>query len=153
MNSKKKNAIILVIYFLCLIFYIFGIVKLYKFLFNLHYYFLFVTIPILFLFVTLCITTIFKIIFSICEMTFGVKTDEDVKDFLISANEYTTRICKYVLIGIFMALLFSLMVLDIILCVNKGKYVLLSLSIVVWILLYYLLFTSIVKLIKREIRI
>ena len=147
MNSKKKNAIILVIYFLCLIFYIFGIVKLYKFLFNLHYYFLFVTIPILFLFVTLCITTIFKIIFSICEMTFGVK------DFLISANEYTTRICKYVLIGIFMALLFSLMVLDIILCVNKGKYVLLSLSIVVWILLYYLLFTSIVKLIKREIRI
>ena len=153
MNSKSKNILVIVIYLLCLVFYVFGVIKLYQLLFNLHYYFLFVTIPILFLLVTLGITTIFKLIFTLCEISFVKKADDDVKDFFIAADEYTTRICKYVLIGIFMTLLFSLMVLDIILCVNKSKYILLSISIVIWILLYYLLFTSVVKLIKKEIRI
>lgn len=153
MKNKSKNIVNLIIYVLCMAFYIFGMVILYKMLFDLYYYFLFVTIPILFLFLTLALTTLFNIIINIIEININSRTDDEVIDHLNAFKEYVHRICKYVLIGIFMTLLTSLMLLDIVLCVNKSKYILLSISIVVWILLYYLLFTSIVKLIKKEIRI
>ena len=63
------------------------------------------------------------------------------------------NICNYTLIGIFTALLTSVMILDIILCVVFEKYVLVALSIVIWVLLYYMLFTEVIKMIKKEIRL
>ena len=63
----------------------------------------------------------------------------------------SNQIYKYTLIGIFIALITSVMILDIMLCVTFENYFLLTISIVIWILLYYLIFRIIVGVIKKEI--
>ncbi len=125
----------------------------YKLLIELHYFYLFVTIPMLFLSITIvfeCIIRLFLLIFS---LLFGQNGNDEVNDYIENVIKKVGNLTKYVLIGIFAALLFSIMVLDIVLCVFYEKYVLVALSIVVWIMLYYALFRVIVKLIKKEIRL
>ncbi len=153
MNLEKHRGLSLIIYLLSNVFYIIGIFIIYKFLFNLHYYYLFVTIPTLFLFITLTIVNFIKIILVIISSIFGRNDNSEVNNSLNRCLAYLNRTCKYVLIGIFTALLTSIMVLDVIFCVRKEMYLLLSLSIVVWILLYYILFRVIVKMIRKEIRL
>ena len=153
MNLEKHKGLSLFVYILSNIFYIFGIAILYKLLFRLYYYYLFVIIPTLFLLTTLTIVNFIKIIFVISSMIFSRNDNSEVNNTLKKGYAYINRTCKYVLIGIFAALLTSIMILDIILCVRKGMYILVSISIVIWILLYYILFQVIVKMIKKEIRL
>ena len=61
------------------------------------------------------------------------------------------QLYKYTLIGIFIALLTTVMILDIIVCVTFEKFNLLAISIVIWILLYYSIFYIIVKIVKKQI--
>ena len=64
--------------------------------------------------------------------------------------ETVNRITKYSLIGLFLTFLTSVMILDIILCINKEKYTLVAISIVVWVLLHTLLFKNIIELVRSE---
>lgn len=153
MNLEKHKGFSLFIYILSNIFYIIGIVIVYKLLLKLNYYYLFVTIPTLFLLTTLTIVNFIKIFFVIISMIFSRNDNSEVNNTLKKGYAFINRTCKYVLIGIFAALLTSIMILDIILCIHKEMYILVSLSIVVWILLYYILFRVIVKMIKKEIRL
>lgn len=125
----------------------------YKLLVKLNYYYLFVTIPMLFLSGTVILQCIIKLLLIIVSLIFGRNDNNEVNEFIERTIKKVNNLTKYVLIGIFAALLFSIMVLDIIICVLYEKYVLVALSIVVWILLYYILFRVIVKMIRKEIRL
>jgi uncharacterized protein YacL len=61
------------------------------------------------------------------------------------------QLYKYTLIGIFIALLTAVMILDIIVCVTFEKFNLLAISIVIWILLYYSIFYVLIKIAKKQI--
>lgn len=125
----------------------------YKLLVELHYYYLFITIPMLLLSLTIITQCIIRLLLLIVSLIFGRNDNDEVNDFIENSIKKVGNLTKYILIGIFAALLFSIMVLDIILCVFYEKYVLVALSIVVWILLYYILFRVIVKMIRKEIRL
>ncbi len=153
MNLEKNSILRLITYIASIVFYLVGIVAIYKFLFDLHYYYLFVTIPLLFLLVTLLIVNFIKMICTIISMIFGRNDNSEVNNSIKNILTYVNRICKYILIGIFAALLTSIMALDIIICIHKSLYILVSLSIVVWILLYYILFRVVVKMIRKEIKL
>ena len=125
----------------------------YQTLVEIQYYYLFIIIPMLFLSLTLIIECLIRLLLLIVSLIFGRNGNEEINDFIENSIKQVNRLTKYVLIGIFAALLFSIMVLDIILCVFHEKYTLVALSIVVWILLYYVLFRVIVKMIKKEIKL
>ena len=125
----------------------------YKLLIQLHYYYLFITIPMLFLSLTVIVECIIRLLLIIVSLIFGRNDNDEVNEFIENSIKKVSNLTKYVLIGIFATLLFSIMVLDITLCVFYEKYVLVALSIVIWILLYYILFRVIVKMIRKEIRL
>ncbi len=153
MDLEKHRGLSLFIYIISIAFYVAGIFIIYKFLLELHFYYLFITIPLLFLLATLSIVNFIKSIFVIISMIFGRNDNSEVNNGLKKCFAFINRTCKYVLIGIFTALLTSIMILDVILCIHKSLYILVSLSIVVWLLLYYILFRVVVKMIKKEIRL
>jgi ABC-type transport system involved in Fe-S cluster assembly fused permease/ATPase subunit len=107
----------------------------------------------LFLSLTIVLECIIKLLLVIVSLIFGRNDNDEVNEFIEKGIKGVSNLTKYVLIGIFAALLFSLMVLDIIICVFYEKYILVALSIVIWILLYYILFRVIVKMIRKEIRL
>lgn len=86
-------------------------------------------------------------------MVFGRNDNNEVSDYIDKLIKSTNQLCKYILIAIFTSLLTSVMILDIIYCLNKEKYTFIAFSIVIWILLYYFLFNYIVKMIRKQIRI
>ena len=86
-------------------------------------------------------------------MIFGRNGNDETIIFIEKAIDFINRITKYTLIGIFTTLLFSIMVLDIIMCVNDANYSLLIISSIIWIVLFYSLLKVIVKMIKKEIRL
>ena len=95
----------------------------------------------LFLFITITLENIIIMFFQISKLIFGRNDNTEISEFIDNAIKKVKNICNYTLIGIFTALLTSVMILDIILCVVFEKYVLVALSIVIWVLLYYMLFT------------
>lgn len=125
----------------------------YELILKLHYFYLFITIPMLFLFITITLENIIIMFFQISKLIFGRNDNTEVSDFIEKSIKKVKSISKYTLIGVFTALLTSVMILDIILCVVFEKYILVALSIVIWVLLYYMLFTEVIKMIKREIRL
>ena len=125
----------------------------YELILRLHYFYLFITIPMLFLFITITLENIIIMFFQISKLIFGRNDNTEVSDFIEKSIKKVKSISKYTLIGVFTALLTSVMILDIILCVVIEKYILVALSIVIWVLLYYMLFTEVIKMIKREIRL
>lgn len=153
MILKRNKIINITSYTISIIFYLMISLVLYSLLSKLHYYYLFITIPMLFMFVTLTLTNIIKIILTIVSMVFGRNGNDEVLDFIDKKIIGTNRLCKYMLIGIFLTLLFSIMVLDIVYCIFKEEYTFVALSIVVWILLFYLILRIIIKIIKEEIKL
>ena len=125
----------------------------YDLILRLHYFYLFITIPMLFLFITITLENIIIMFFQISKIIFGRNDNTEVSEFIEKSIRKVKNISKYVLIGVFTALLTSVMILDIILCVVFEKYILVALSIVIWVLLYYMLFTEVIKMIKKEIRL
>ena len=113
----------------------------YEIILIIHYLYLFITIKILFLFITITLENIIIMFFQISKLIFGRNDNTEVSDFIEKSIKKVKSISKYTLIGVFTALLTSVMILDIILCVVFEKYILVALSIVIWVLLYYMLFT------------
>lgn len=153
MEIKRGKVITITSYIISIIFYLIILITCYKSLVNLHYYYLFITIPILFLFFSLIVANFIKIFLVSVSLLFDKNENDEIEERIDNLIKDTNRTLKYVLIGIFIALLTSIMVLDIIYCISKEKYELTAISIVIWILLYYIIFTKIVKMIKKQIRI
>ena len=82
---------------------------------------------------------------TIISMVFGRNGNEETIIFIAKAIDFINRITKYTLIGIFTTLLSSIMILDIIMCVNDGNYSLLIISSIIWIVLFYSILKVIVK--------
>lgn len=83
-------------------------------------------------------------------MVFGRNGNDEVNEKADKVLRSVTKITRYSLIALFLAFLSSIMILDIVLCINKEKYVLVAISIVVWVLLHTLLFKNIIDLIRSE---
>ncbi len=150
---KRDKLLNITSYIISIVIYVALAFLIYRMLVVVNYYYLFAIIPLLFMFCTLTLTNIIKLILTLVSMIFGQNGNDEVLDFIDKRIEGTNRLCKYTLIGIFLTLLFSIMLLDIIYCIYKEKYTFVALSIVIWILLFYLLFRIIVKIIKKEIKI
>ncbi len=153
MELKRNKIINITFYIISIILYLTISIILYKLLVTLHYFYLFITIPMLFLFSTLCLTNITKTMLTLVSMMFGKNGNEEVIEYIDNKIIGTNRLCKYTLIGIFLTLLLSVMLLDVIYCINKEEYTFLAISIVIWILLFYILFNIIIKMIKKEIKL
>lgn len=153
MEFKRNKLISITTSIVCITIFLIGFLVFNQLLIILNYYYLFVTIPMLFLLGTLVLENIIILFLNITSLVFGRNDNDDVNEFIEKAIKKIKNISKYVLIGVFTALLSSVMILDIILCVIFEKYILVAISIVVWILLYYILFSVIVKMIRKEIRL
>lgn len=153
MDLKRNKILRVTFYIISITFYSLLSLIAYKLLLESNYYNLLIIIPLFLLLITLIISNVIKLLLTIISMLFGRNDNTEVNDFI--ANKITTinRLSKYVLIAIFITLLTSVMILDIIICVNEAKYELLSISIVIWILSYHALFKIIVKIIRKEIRL
>lgn len=153
MNFKRNKLLSITLNIVIITIFLLAFVINTQLLLELKYYYLFVTIPMLFLCLTMIISSIIKLLLVISSLIFGRHDNDEVNEYIEKIINKINDLTKYVLIGIFTTLLTSVMVLDIILCVLNEKYLLVALSIVVWILLYYILFRQIVKLIRKEIRL
>ena len=153
MELKRNKILNITFYIISIIFYTIISYFIYKLLVAVSYYYLFILIPLLFLFCTLNIINIVKMLLTIVQMVFGRNDNNEVSEYIDKLIKSTNQLCKYFLIAIFTSLLTSVMILDIIYCLNKEKYTFIAFSIVIWILLYYFLFNYIVKMIRKQIRI
>ena len=151
MNFKRNKLLSITLNIVIITIFLLAFVINTQLLLELKYYYLFVTIPMLFLCLTMIISSVIKLLLVISSLIFGRHDNDEVNEYIEKIINKINDLTKYVLIGIFTTLLTSVMVLDIILCVLNEKYLLVALSIVVWILLYYILFRQIVKLIRKEI--
>lgn len=153
MNFKRNKLLSITLNIVIITIFLLAFVINTQLLLELKYYYLFVTIPMLFLCLTMIISSVIKLLLVISSLIFGRHDNDEVNEYIEKIINKINDLTKYVLIGIFTTLLTSVMILDIILCVLNEKYLLVALSIVVWILLYYILFRQIVKLIRKEIRL
>ena len=124
---------------------------LYKLLLITNIYYLFIVIPILFMSVSTGLLNLIKLILTIVIFIFDRNDNDEVPNFINKVIYNLNQLYKYILIGIFLTLLTTVMILDIILCITFEQYVLLSISIVIWILLYYLIFHIIIAIVKKRI--
>lgn len=153
MNFKRNKLLSITLNIVIITIFLLTFVINTQLLLELKYYYLFVTIPMLFLCLTMIISSVIKLLLVISSLIFGRHDNDEVNEYIEIIINKINDLTKYVLIGIFTTLLTSVMVLDIILCVLNEKYLLVALSIVVWILLYYILFRQIIKVIRKEIRL
>ena len=147
---KRSKALMMTFYVVCILLYCLTTAICYKLMISIRPYFLFIIIPLLLLFLILFLSTFSKMCLIILSSVFGKNGNDEVNDgadkALIQINKFT----KYSLIALFITFLTTVMILDIILCVNKESYTLLAISIVVWILLHTLIFREIIILIRNE---
>jgi hypothetical protein len=150
--SYKRNTLKLITSYIATI-TIFFVLSIYftRLLLIANKYYLFIVIPILFMSITIGFINLIKLILTIISLIFGRNDNEEIPKFINRVIYNVNQIYKYTLIGIFIALITSVMILDIMLCVTFENYFLLTISIVIWILLYYLIFRIIVGVIKKEI--
>ena len=85
-------------------------------------------------------------------LIYGKNGNSDTSDKIEDMVASTNQTCKYILIAIFVTLLSSIVILDTAFCIFKEKYTFLGISIVVWIILYYILFKNIIEMIRKEIK-
>ena len=150
--SNKRNTLKLITSYIATI-TIFFVLSIYftRLLLIANKYYLFIVIPILFMSITIGFINLIKLILTIISLIFGRNDNEEIPKFINRVIYNVNQIYKYTLIGIFIALITSVMILDIMLCVTFENYFLLTISIVIWILLYYVIFRIIVGVIKKEI--
>ena len=150
MDVSRNKLLSITFYTVCIIAYVFVSFVFYNSLFKLNYYLLIITIPALLLFLSLAISSTMKLLIIVFSMIFGRNDNDEVLEYTTALMNFVNRIERYVLFGIFLAFLSSIMIFDIILCAKKEQYTLVSVSIVVWIILHYLLFKNIITLVKNE---
>ena len=126
-------------------------VYLYNLLITTNKYYLFIVIPILFMSLSTGLLNLLKLILTIVSFIFDRNDNDEVIKLISKVIRGLNQFYKYILIAIFISLLTTVMILDVILCVTYQQYILLAISIVIWIMLYYIIFYIIVSAIKRRI--
>lgn len=152
MEFRRNKILLITTYAICFLLYLIASIITYNSIFVLNHYYLFITIPVSILFITLTIHNFIKMILIIVSLIYGKNGNSDTSDKIEEMITGTNQTCKYILIAIFVALLSSTVILDTAFCITKEKYTFLGISIVIWILLYYLLFKNIIEMIKKEIK-
>ena len=147
---KRNKTVLMTFYVVSIIIYCLVAAIFYRFLLLAKPYFLFVLIPCLLLFTLLFLSSFSKLIVIVVSMVFGRNGNDEVNEKADDIVILINKITKYSLIGLFLTFLTSIMILDIILCINKEKYTLVAISIVVWVLLHTLLFKNIIDLVRSE---
>ena len=147
---KRNKAVLMTFYVVSIIIYCLVAAIFYRFILLAKPYFLLVLIPCMLLFTILFLSSFIKLIIIVISMVFGRNGNDEVNVGADKVLKTVNKITRYSLIGLFLTFLTSIMILDIILCVNKEKYTLVAISIVVWILLHTLLFKNIIELIRSE---
>ena len=147
---KRNSLLAMTFYIICICLYLVVAVICYKLMINTKAYYLFVLIPVMVLFFILFLSTISKLFLILTSMIFGRNDNDEVNDKTDILIFNVNKITKYALFGLFLSFLSSIMVLDVILCIKKEQYVLVAISIVVWVLLHTLLFKNIIDLIRSE---
>ena len=109
-------------------------------------YYVVLLIPMLILFLILTVSLNIKIVLSIIELIFGQNDNDEVTDKLNSYRRNINNIVEYSLMILFAILLVIIMILDILLCIKKKKYILLGVSILIWLALIY----SLLKVLLRK---
>lgn len=151
MTSKRHKLKLVTGYIAVItIFFVLSIV-LYNLLLTVNKYYLFIVLPILFLSISTTLFNLLKLIFTIVSFAFCKNDNDEVLKSINKRIYEINQLYKYTLIGIFIALLTTVMILDIIVCVTFEEYTLLAISIVVWILLYYSIFYVIIKIVRKQI--
>ena len=150
MDMSRNKLLSVTFYIICILAYVFASYVSYNLLFELNYYLLILTIPSLLLFLSLAVSSTMKLLIIVFSMIFGQNDNTEVNEYSAALINYINRIERYVLFGLFLAFLSSIMIYDIILCAKKEQYTLISFSIVIWIFLHYLLFKNIINLVKNE---
>lgn len=149
MELSRNKLMTITMYIVSIIVYLPSSLVLYNMLLNVEYYYLLVLIPMFLLLCTLCFSTIIKTILTLTAIIFGRYDNNEIIIFIEQKIKGINKICRYIFIGLFISLLFAVMVLDIIYCINKEKYVFIAISIVIWILLFYCLFSIVLKIAKK----
>ena len=151
MNSKRHKFKLITGYIAVItIFFVLSIIF-YNLLLTTNKYYLFIVIPLLFLSISTSLFNLLKLLFTIVSFMFSKNVNDEVLKSINKRIYEINQLYKYTLIGIFIALLTTVMILDIIVCVTFEKFNLLAISIVIWILLYYSIFYIIVKIVKKQI--
>ena len=137
MNSKRHKFKLITGYIAVItIFFVLSIIF-YNLLLTTNKYYLFIVIPLLFLSISTSLFNLLKLLFTIVSFMFSKNDNDEVLKSINKRIYEINQLYKYTLIGIFIALLTTVMILDIIVCVTFEKFNLLAISIVIWILLYY----------------
>ncbi len=123
----------------------------YRLLLVTHKYYIFTILPILFLSISVSLFNLLKLLLTIISFVFGRNDNDEIVKTMNKRIYDVNQLYKYTLIGIFVSLLTTVMILDVILCVTFEQFNLLAISIVIWILLYYLVFYVIIKIVKKQI--
>ena len=153
MTSKRHKFKLLTGYIAVItIFFILSIIF-YNLLLTANKYYLFIIVPLLFLSISTSLFNLLKLLFTIVSFAFSKNDNDEVLKVINKKIYDINQFYKYTLIGIFLSLLTTVMILDIIVCVTFEKFNLLAISIVIWILLYYLIFYIIIKIVKRQINL
>ena len=143
--SNKSTRLKLITGYIAIITILFVVsIYFYKLLLIANKYYLFIVIPILFMSVATGLFNLIKLILTIVTMIFDRNDNDEIPKFMNKVVYNVNQIYKYTLIAIFITLLTSVMILDVMLCVTFEQFFLLAISIVIWILLYYLIFHIIV---------
>ena len=152
--SNKSTRLKLITGYIAIITILFVVsIYFYKLLLIANKYYLFIVIPILFMSVATGLFNLIKLILTIVTMIFDRNDNDEIPKFMNKVVYNVNQIYKYTLIAIFITLLTSVMILDVMLCVTFEQFFLLAISIVIWIILYYLIFHIIVGIIKKEINL
>ena len=153
MISKSTRLKLITSYIISITIFLILSIYLYNQLITINKYYLFIIIPILFMSISTGLLNLIKLLLTLVTFVFDRNDNEDVTNFISRLIRDLNQFYKYILIAIFISLLTTIMVIDIVLCVTYQRYELLALSIVVWILLYYSIFYIIVSIIKRKINL
>lgn len=147
---KRSRALLMTFYIGCIVIYCLATIRCYTLMTSVHPYFLLVLIPTLILFLILFLSTFIKMLIIFFSFVFGRNGNDEVNEKADRGLIKINQITKFSLIALFIAFLTTIMILDVILCINREKYTLVAISIVIWILLHILLFRQIIDLIRNE---
>ena len=151
MNSKRHNFKLVTGYIAIITIFFVLSIYFYRLLLITNKYYLFIVIPILFLSITTALFNLLKLLLTIISFIFGRHDNDETLKAINKKIYEVNQLYKYTLIGIFVSLLTTVMILDIMLCITFEQFFLLAISIAIWLLLYYLVFYVIIKIVKKQI--
>lgn len=144
MINYLKN---IAIYSICIVIYSVILFFIINSIMNISMHYLIIAIPLLLLVLILAINNVIKMLSILCLLPMENK-GELVEKLIKKTNKLTT----YSVIGIFLSLLTSVIILDIIICFKIKNYILIIIAIIVWLFTLISVIKSIKVFIKEKIQ-